>query len=269
MSEHLYISTSKLIFVGIVAALSMWFFTLHQPQQSIQLRLSQHSCLTNNTQTNESLNLYIPTNYNSQKLAENLCSNSEIAKSYHQVIINWQPRKHIGSETILAQAYDLIWLRDYRMQGLAPDYKSIYQPLVELASYDIQWYSHSAILSLDKSFFAQKKIGLIDDPASLSTYQLPLTQLRQMNVDESQIMYCANYQSLIQKFLNHQLDIIPSISSISALKGWPLAQQAVLAQNRPMGNWYVSNQVDLKLHGVLTEQVEHYLQALQISQNKF
>lgn len=268
MSEHLYISTSKLIFIGLVAAISIWFFTLHQPQQTLQLSLSQHTCLTNNNQSSTSFNLYIPTNYHSQQLAESLCNNTEISKHYHQVTINWQPRKHIGSETILTQTYDLIWLRDYRLQGLAPDYQSIYQPLVELPSYDIHWYSHSAIARLDKTFFAQKKIGLIDDPASLSTYQLPLTQLRQLNVDESQIVYCANYQSLVQKFLNQQLDVIPSISSVSALKDWPSTQQVVLAQNRPMGNWYVSNQVDAKLHGLLTKQVNHYMQSLQISHNK-
>ncbi len=175
------------------------------------------------------------------ELANSLCASPEVQAHYAQVDIFWHTRGFITARDIIEQSYDLFLNRPYLVAGLVPDYTRYYHPIITSTPYSVYWLSKTSKPELTQTYFAGKRVGLLDDFYSQSFFLLPSGALRAANIHlaDGQKKLFHDLGSLYTAFEAGDVDVITSpdlgefSERISPLYSLEIAEQA------PPISWFI------------------------------
>ncbi|MEI8596467.1 hypothetical protein [Photobacterium sp. Hal280] len=193
----------------------------------------------------EPLRVFTPVHQLALPILKKLCSQAAIQSAYADVSVFWQARSEFVPAQIYSQFYDVMWGRDYVLNGMSPSYLDYYQPLLTLPGYDVYWYANTAGFQGNRHDFEQLEVGLLDDPFSLSGYQLPMNQLNslQLAADSVHIAFYPSRQALAEALLAGQVDVIADTSFSALLQSSAVLSKVKIASQVSSGAWYVSDRV--------------------------
>ncbi len=177
-----------------------------------------------------------------QLFAQTLCDSPLVAQHFGSVKVTWRPRGFLTAQHIIEQDYHLIWNRDYLVHGLVPEFDDFYSAVAETVSYPVFWVGKKERPQLTQTYFANKRVGLLDDSYSQSFFQLPQQTLREAGIvlnDDQRRLY-PSLQALYTAFNSGEVDIITS----PGLQLWGLdandAHTLALPHHSPPVTWYLS-----------------------------
>ncbi|MBV7261061.1 hypothetical protein KCG43_03360 [Photobacterium sp. WH24] len=197
------------------------------------------------TSATEPLRVFTPVHQLALPILKKLCSQPAIQSAYAGVSVFWQSRSEFVPAQIYSQFYDVMWGRDYVLNGMSPSYLDYYQPVLILPSYDVYWYARSADFRGTKDDFTQLTLGLLDDPFSLSGYQLPMNQLNslQLAADSVHIAFYPSRQALAEALLAGQVDVVADTSFSTLSQSSAVLSKVMIASQVYSGAWYASSRV--------------------------
>tara|TARA_B100001540_G_scaffold299896_1_gene304829 strand:- start:1315 stop:2094 length:780 start_codon:yes stop_codon:yes gene_type:complete len=116
-----------------------------------------------------------------------------------------------------------------------------YAPVARYPRYGSQLVSMDGPPQLSAAWLRGKRLGLLDDPNSVSSYQIPMAALRQAGLaDVPELVYYRSYRQLYRALFDGEVDVIPGLLSPegpdSALQ---LPPGLVLQQTIPGPAWYL------------------------------
>lgn len=245
MSTARYLHLMKALLLLLICTAAVLPLTLHRSSVLQWPELAESRCDVAGARGSEVFRVYMPSDWMAPELAQGLCQSALKGSVYGEVIVSWLPRESIGTGTLLADRFQLMWDREHVMSGLLPDFSSLYHLLKPMPDYEIDWFSHdAAVLSSDDGLRGQR-IGLLDDPRSQSGYQLPRLQLAGMAIVDDAVTYYPNRSELMQAFMRGDVDVIPALPL--QFPDWPAGQRRLLTDKAPIGSWFMSQSVDPQL----------------------
>ncbi len=249
MPDLPYIIITKIISLTALSLLVVYGVSRHNVAQLDIPELHIYECDVSESTGTELFNIYLPTNWNIEKYAQNLCSNALHKSKYMKVRISWQPRETITTDHIVKQQFQLLWIRKNRLQGLFSGFEDLYTPLIAMPEYEIFWFSHLDNLEINQQLFDNHTLGLLEDQKSLSGYQAPLRDInqRQITLSGDNVIYYHNRQDMVQDFISGKLDIIPGIKEMQLFPGWRQVNSIPISKST-MGNLYIIKDTPLNLH---------------------
>lgn len=201
---------------------------------------SNYQCTTGSNRP-ETFRILTLTVMDSVELANRLCAAPAMQTHYGQVEIVWHTRGFITARDIVEQDYDLFLNRPYLVAGLVPDYERYYRPIITSAPYSVYWLSRTSKPELTPTYFANKRVGLLDDFYSQSFFLLPSGSLRSANIhlNDAQKVLFHDLNSLYSAFEAGEVDLItsPDIGSFDNRID-PLYNLAIEEQAPPI-SWFI------------------------------
>ena len=200
-----------------------------------------HSCQTQATDTKlPTFRVLSVASTGAELLANALCSSSVMASYYSNVEIRWLDRDELSARDILEERYDLFWSRERRVKRLTPDLESYYQVVLKMPEYQVSWYSLTSSPRFTIDYFANHRIGLLDDPESNSHFLLPLGQLKTLGLDltRTKITYYPNYYQLTEAFQAGEVEVISDGEWLEQTLATPELAKLVIDEHSTMGQWY-------------------------------
>jgi len=193
----------------------------------------------------EPLRVFTPVHQLSLPILKGLCAQSAILNHYSDVSVFWQSRSAFVPAHIYSQFYDVMWGRDYVLNGMSPSYLDYYRPLLTLPGYDVYWYATAAGFQGNPRDFEQLRVGLLDDPFSQSGYQLPMNQLNNMQIaaDNRQIRFYPSRDALEQALLSGEVDVVADTSFSPLSRSAAVRSKVLIAAQVSSGAWYISSRV--------------------------
>lgn len=191
------------------------------------------------------LRVLTSTNAMAPQLAEALCASPAVARDHGRVTVYWTPRGELGTEDLVSQHFDLIWRRERELRGLLNGLDNYYASLQRLPAYSVFWISRDDTPLLTSDYFSRKRIGLVKDTRSQSSYQLPVGQLQEAGIglEGLQIHYFDDRRALYQAFMQAEVDLI---SGLGDFQGRPVAEnrRLAIAEDVSTGQWFVSRRAE-------------------------
>ena len=186
------------------------------------------------------------TNILARDLADILCHDRAMAGHYSKVTVSWQPRGTLHTEDLVQQQYHLIWRRERELRGLLGSLDDYYAVLQPLPTYAVHWISRNDKPVLSAEYFASRRVGLLRDTMSQSSYQLPAAQLQQAGITlaPDQVHYYEDRRALYLALSRGEVDLISGVVTQQE-GGVPPSRRLLIADAVPTGQWYVSRQVPL------------------------
>lgn len=205
---------------------------------------------------------YIPSSWRVEDYGRLLCGQVLRKSGFSHARISWVPREQLSTEDIVEKEYNLIWIRHDSLKGLMHDYESFYDVLLALPTYSVHWISRIDSPTLTQDFFADKRIGFLEDSQSQSAYQQPIRQLHENNIQltDDQVFFYPTRQALINDFLNQKLDLISvfGIGDYTAINNWPDNKTILITDQADIGNWYIDNSITSPLRCQLLQSLSLY-----------
>ncbi|WP_153301766.1 hypothetical protein [Endozoicomonas arenosclerae] len=203
---------------------------------------SVYRCSTNGDSSLSTLKVLTITSAGTKKLTDTLCSSPTIAAQYSNVETSWQPRGLLSSKDLLAEQFDLLWSREYRLLGLLPDLYDYYTLLVHTPKYDVYWMSLKDKPERTQTYFSNKTLGLLDDSQSRSGFMLPLNDLRKASiiVSDEQKRFYPSRSALYKALSTGEVDVISGISGLED-KGISPENRLLIASNASTGSWFIKS----------------------------
>ena len=191
-------------------------------------------------------------------VADSLCGNSEFAEAYDRVVVAWVNRDQIDLRQLFQKHYDLLIAKPQTMERTDMPGISGYMPIAHYANYSGLLIAFESQPEMSNAYFQGKKLGLLDDPNSLSGYQIPNSALKRANIDFSlfDIAYYKSHLELYSALHRGEVDLIASFRwSEFDGSSEPSAEKVLRLQSElPGPRWYLHpERVDTVSHCVVQE----------------
>lgn len=169
-------------------------------------------CQTQASQNKEQLIIYATSQKVARALSLSLCDDKVVAKQYGAVVGFWGYRTADSIEFVGKGIADLILAKDNIMSAFKAESTYNYQPIVGFPSYTAFFISAKEKPKIEKQYFLDKKIGLLDYPTSRSGHILPKQAFKELGIslENLKITYASSHTELRQLLANGQVDIISS-----------------------------------------------------------
>ena len=171
------------------------------------------------------------------------CDSAEIARFYGSLELRSVHRDHLDLRELYESNYDLILAKPELVgSGNQAGKDGIdFELIASYPDYGSQLVSMHGTPELTAQWMAGKTLGLLDDPNSVSAYQIPRAALNRAGLGETQkIMYFRSYRQMYQALYDGRIDVIPALLSHegpdSALR---LPPGLVLEAGIPGPAWYL------------------------------
>jgi len=175
------------------------------------------------------------------------CQAAQISRHYGSVELRSVHRDHLDLRELYESRYDLVLAKPELMGGAgrAPKEGIGYELIAKYPDYGSQFVSLHGTPELSAAWMKGKTLGLLDDPNSVSAYQIPTAVLKNSGLEaEPKIVYFRSYRDLYQALFEGRVDMIASILSHegpdSALQ---LPPGLILEQNIPGAGWYIRREL--------------------------
>ncbi len=170
------------------------------------------SCETGSKTNQERLVVYVPTRYLADTVANKLCQDSVVAKQYGVVKVYWGYQLGDSIEFLGKGIANLILAKENMMHAFMGESTYNYQPVIGYPAYTAFFISGKEKPRLEKSYFLDKRIGLLDYPTSRSGHILPKRLFKQLdlNIDGLDIVYASSHEELRELLAGGEVDLIAS-----------------------------------------------------------
>lgn len=175
------------------------------------------------------------------------CQVPQIAQYYSSLELRSIHRDHLDLRELYESRYDLVLAKPEMIGdvGGAPRKGIAYELIAKYPDYGSQFVSLHDTPELSDTWMKGKTLGLMDDPNSVSAYQIPKAALKSSGlVQKPKIIYFRTYRELYKALFKGQVDVIASILSDegpdSALQ---LPPGLILQQNIPGASWYINREL--------------------------
>ncbi|KZN61117.1 hypothetical protein N473_22510 [Pseudoalteromonas luteoviolacea CPMOR-1] len=173
--------------------------------------LEKHiQCQTRSVSNSQSFNVHVPVKKLADTLAPKLCSDPVLAKQYGLVNIYWSGNLAEQIDFIAKGLADLTLSKDNVMKALMAESTYSYRSVIGYPEYTAFFISNREKPKLEKAYFLDKKIGLLDYPTSRSGHILPKQTFKSLDIDIDalNIQYVTSHEILREKLSSGELDII-------------------------------------------------------------
>ncbi|MFY8299221.1 PhnD/SsuA/transferrin family substrate-binding protein [Pseudoalteromonas sp. SS15] len=176
--------------------------------------IQQHKfqCQTSSSENQAVFRVKVPTKQLAEQILPALCQNSVLKRQFGHVEVFWGGSLAEQIEFFGKGIADLILSKDSIMQALRADATHNYTPIIGYSSYSAFFISNKEKPKLEKAYFLDKRIGLLDHPTSRSGHILPKKAFKQLDLDikNLDITYVSSHTALREKLANNEVDIIAS-----------------------------------------------------------
>lgn len=245
----LYSPRARLLLYGLALAIGLLLAWASAQQATAinplpQRLYNSYHCLTPDsagTQVRAPLRILDFFHLSTRPLADSLCNNPVIAAYYSGVEIIWMHRDQVDLRKLIDQDYELLFAKPELLERIESTAGNSYIPIVHYADYTSQLISLNSHPQLSNEYFRGKTLGLIDDPNSLSGYQIPKNALKQHQIDEStfEIVHYKSHDQLHRALLLGDVDVIASFSSLEHSAATSSKRTLNLQERLPGPHWYV------------------------------
>jgi hypothetical protein len=180
-------------------------------------------------------------------LVNTWCQAPEIAQHYGSLELRSVYRDHLDLRELYESRYDLVQAKPELMSSVGQAGKDGigYELIAQYPDYGSQIVSLQGTPELNEAWMKGKTLGLLDDPNSVSAYQIPKAALQSSGlVDEPTIIYFRSYRQLYKALFEGQVDMIPALVSNegpdSALQ---LPPGLILKETIPGPGWYIQRKL--------------------------
>lgn|GEM_PF-2108447 len=180
-------------------------------------------------------------------LVNTWCQTPEIARHFGALELRSVHRDHLDLRVLYESRYDLVLAKPELINSVGQAGKDAidYELIAQYSDYGSQLVALQSIPELSASWMKGKTLGLLDDPNSVSAYQIPRAALHRSGLtDEPGIIYFRSYRELYKALFEGQVDIIPALLSDegpdSALQ---LPPGLVLEETIPGPAWYLHREL--------------------------
>lgn len=170
------------------------------------------------------------------------CESAAFAE--HFGALEWRSvhRDHFNLRELHESRYDLVLAKPELVEsgGAVAGAGVPYRMIAQYRAYGSQLVALSGKPELTREWLAGRRIGLLDDPNSVSAYQVPISALRERGLmDAADIIYYRSYREMYRALFARRVDAIASIRSDEGPESeLQLPDGLVLAQDLPGPAWF-------------------------------
>lgn len=175
------------------------------------------------------------------------CHAPELARYFGALELRSVHRDHLDLRELYEARYALVLAKPELVErgGRASQGGIRYEMLAHYPDYGSQLVSLHGVPELSASWMQGKTLGLLDDPNSVSAYQIPRAALQRSSLqDVPTLVYFRSYRQLYQALFEGQVDVIAALRSEedhdSALR---LPPGLVLEETLPGPAWYLHREL--------------------------
>ncbi|MCG7534026.1 PhnD/SsuA/transferrin family substrate-binding protein [Pseudoalteromonas sp. OOF1S-7] len=207
---------------------------------------SSVSCKTRSTSNMAVFRVHVPVEPLARRLAPALCQDDVVAKQYGRVEVRYSGELAEQIDYIAKGLADLTLSKDNVMAALKAQSTYNYMPVVGYPTYTAFFISNREKPRLDKAYFLDKKIGLLDYPTSRSGHIIPKQMFKRLDLDMRvlDIQYVSSHQVLREKLSSGELDIIATYWQESDESRFSANYITPIGENISGSRWYVKMDVD-------------------------
>lgn len=149
-------------------------------------------------------------------LMDSWCHTSEIARHFGSIELRSVHRDHIDLRQLYESRYELVLAKPELIAGLGRvgTRGADYELLAHYPDYGSQLVSLKGRPELSRDWLEGKRLGLLDDPNSVSAYQIPMAALRRAGLEAvPTFLYFRSYRQLYTALFEGRIDVIPALLS--------------------------------------------------------
>ncbi|MEZ5569016.1 MAG: hypothetical protein R3E54_11855 [Halioglobus sp.] len=228
------------LLAGLLAARAYQFAPLAERDYGTQ------TCATGAT-TGPTLHILDAVYVEDMNLSQAWCQSRLVARHYSEVALRSTHRDHLDLRELFDARYQLILAKPELLQAGAQSIRRgvDYVTLARYPDYGAQLVSLAGTPELSARWLRGKRLGLIDDPNSVSAFQIPMAALKNSGLDEvPEVVYFRTYRQLYRALFDGRVDVIPALLSEegpgSALQ---LPPGLVLEETIPGPAWYLHREL--------------------------
>lgn len=214
--NNILINKSSIVTLLFLSALTCWFVGASLSGSSIQnvkhVLTHSYQCHTSSIANKSVLRVHVPVEKLAIELKNSICNSKTVAKQYGQVEVYWGGNLAEQIEFLAKGVADVILSKENVMQALMAESTHNYRPIIGYQSYTAFFISNKEKPKLNKAYFLDKRIGLLDYPTSRSGHILPKQVFKQLDIDLDvlDIVYASSHTSLRDKLAQGEVDLIAS-----------------------------------------------------------
>ncbi|WP_245699440.1 PhnD/SsuA/transferrin family substrate-binding protein [Pseudoalteromonas byunsanensis] len=185
--------------------------------------------------------MHVPVQSLASRLQSALCDNEVLAKQFGTVEVYWGGSLAEQIEFLAKGIADLILSKDNIMEAMMAESTQNYMPLIGYPSYTAFFISSREKPKIEKAYFLDKKIGLVDYPTSRSGHILPKQVFKQLDIDVSalSIVYASSHSALRDLLSKGEVDIIASYWQEHDQQRFSKNYITPIADNVSGSKWYI------------------------------
>jgi hypothetical protein len=205
-----------------------------------------NQCKTQGKAVENNLIIYVPSEVVAKQVSHKLCKDNVVAKQFGNIIVHWGYKLGDSVEFLGKGVADLILAKENIMQAFMAESTYNYQAVLGYSNYTAFFISLKEKPKLNKLYFLDKKIGLLDYPTSRSGHILPKALFKDLdvNIDNLDITYANSHEGLRELLASGKVDLIASY--------WKKGDEKQFSKNyiEPISNpisgskWYLKMDVD-------------------------
>ncbi len=215
-THHVLISRTLIVTVLFLCAVIAWFSgrssqVINTPSIASFLEVAS-SCEIEDAKSPTRLVAYVPTEKLSKELVSKLCQDATVAKQFGGVDVYWGTQLSDSIVFLGKGLADLILAKENLMNAFMAESTHNYRAVMGNPDYTAFLISAKERPRLDKAYFLDKTVGLVEYPTSRSGHILPKRLFKQLdlNIDTMNIVYAGSHTALRELLATGQVDLIAS-----------------------------------------------------------
>ncbi|ATC96939.1 hypothetical protein PTUN_b0576 [Pseudoalteromonas tunicata] len=189
----------------------------------------------------DQLVVYVPSEELAKQVSLKLCNDEVVGRQFGGVEVFWGYKLSDSIEFLGKGFADLILAKENIVEAFMAESTYNYQAVLGYPSYTAFFISLKEKPRLDKAYFLDKTLGLIEYPTSRSGHILPKAQLKKLdlNTDSLNIRYANSHADLRDLLAKGEVDIISSYWKEDDVKRFSHNYITPISDNISGSKWYL------------------------------
>ncbi|MFY8275234.1 hypothetical protein AAEU32_13995 [Pseudoalteromonas sp. SSDWG2] len=207
---------------------------------------TSYSCNTQSDANQMQLSIFMQSQQRATELADNLCLNAIVSKQYGKVIAFWGGSSQHEVNFLGKGLASLILAKDNLIDAFDAKQTYGYYPIIGYPSYTAYFIGSHEKPRIDKAYFLDKRIGLIDYPTSRSGHIIPKQVFKDLdiNLDNLNITFANSHSALRDKLARGEVDVIASYWQQSDIERFSRNYITAIGNNISGSHWYLKKAAD-------------------------
>ncbi len=201
-------------------------------------------CKTKSTVNLNELVVYSSGKDLAEDVAKSLCADDTVSKQYGKVTSYWGYKISDTIEFLGKGIADLILAKENLINAFMAESTYNYQAVIGFPNYTAYLISSKEKPRIEKGYFLDKRIGLIDYPTSRSGHILPKQLFKKLDINLANlnITYASSHSELRELLASGKVDIISSYWQDSDQQRFSKNYIRPISDNISGSRWYLKMQ---------------------------